>query len=100
MKAYQLLHEVLFQREPSLTGYVFTLCWTHNSNISFAEEGLLAIILVGLVALGIMGDPGADKACPPGWPMPCAVLDLIIGAGDEYDGDAVKDVPAINQFWW
>ena len=80
-----------------VTGYVFTLCWTHNNNISFAEDGLLAIILVGLVAFGIIGEPGADKTCPPCWPIPCEVFDLIIGAGDENDdGDAVKGAPAIN----
>ena len=49
-----------------VTGYVFTLCWTHNNSISFAEDGLLAIILVGFVAFGIIGEPGADKTCPPG----------------------------------
>ena len=80
---------------------MLTLCWTHNNSISFAEDGLLAIIRVGFVAFGIIGDPGADKTCPLGcWPIPWEVLDLIIGAGDENDGDAVKDEPAINQFWW
>ena len=45
---------------------------------------------MGFDAFGIMGEPGADKTWPPGFPIPWEVLDLIIGAGDEYDGDAVK----------
>lgn len=48
---------------------------------------------MGLDAFGIMGEPGADKTWPPGFPIPWEVLDLIIGAGDEYDGDTVKAEP-------
>ena len=81
------------------TGYVLTRCWTHINSISFADDGDLAIILVGgpFGALDI-GEPGAEKVVPPCWlcPIPWDVFDRIIGAG-EYDDGGGSGVPKFTK---